>query len=207
MPGWLGVALTSAFAFVAVHRTVWRDVPGALMAAGMAVMALGMAGIGPLFVSGPWWALAFVLIAVWPVLRPVVRLAVAKLAPLGPDRAGPVCGGPLSHLLGGVAMVYMCAMPISGPMSGMTGMSDGSHGVALTAHSSHLSAMSVMADMTPTSTPLALVGWVLACYFLLGTVSALTRRGTDGAVAAPRLSLLGEAAMGLGTVIMLVAMT
>jgi hypothetical protein len=211
MPGWLGVALAVAFALIGAHRAVWRDAPGALMAAGMAAMSLGMAGIGPMLVHGPWWALVFVVVAVWPLSRPVL----ARVALLRVDRAGPVCGGPLSHLLGGVAMFYMCAAPAIEPMPGMSGMHDGS---ALTAHASHLPAMTGMAgtpslggatmDMTTASTPLALVGWALACYFLLGTVSALTRRGPDGRYAmAARLPLLGEAVMGFGTVVMLVAMT
>jgi hypothetical protein len=54
---------------------------------------------------------------------------------------------------------------------------------------------------------LALLGWALACYFLLGTVTALTRRDGGGAFIAPRLAVLGEAIMGLGTVVMLVAST
>jgi Domain of unknown function (DUF5134) len=209
MPGWLGVALAAAFTLVCAHRAVWRDAPGALMAAGMAAMSLGMAGIGPMLVRGPWWALVFVVVAVWPLSRPVL----ARVAPLRVDRAGPVCGGPLSHLLGGVAMFYMCAAP----MVGMSGVPDGS---ALTAHASHLPAMTAMTsmpsaggaamdlDMPTASGPLALVGWALACYFLLGTVTALTRRGPDGRYPrAARLPLLGEAVMGFGTVIMLVAMT
>jgi Domain of unknown function (DUF5134) len=226
MPAWLGVTLTMAFVLVAVHRTVWRDAPGALMAVGMAVMSLGMAGIGPMLVSGPWWALVFVLVAVWPVVRPMVapvlRPALARVPLLGTDPAGPVCGGPLAHLLGGVAMVYMCALPIAGAMAGMSEPTDGA---ALTAHASRLPAMSGMGGGTPpglataaASTPLALVGWALACYFLLGTITALTRRGPAGAPSSPRSTLfgadarsagasLGEAVMGFGTVIMLVAMT
>jgi hypothetical protein len=208
MPAWLCAALTTAFALVAVHRIVWRDAPGALMAAGMAMMALGMAGIGPMLVVGPWWALVFVLVAVWPMLRPVL----AKVSPLRPDRAGPVCGGPLAHLLGGAAMVYMCAQPMSGirGMPGMSGTAELGDGSALAAHASHLpaGASAAMPGMPgAASSPLALIGWALACYFLLGTVTALTRRGKDGTPTKPRLPVLGEAIMGFGTVIMLVAMT
>ena len=129
MPAWLGVMLTAAFVLVAVHRTVWRDAPGAPMAVGMAVMSLGMGRIGPMLVRCPWWALVFVLVAVWPVVRPVVapvlRPALARVPLFGTECAGPVCGGPLAHLLGGVAMVYMCALPIAGAMAGMSEPTDG----------------------------------------------------------------------------------
>jgi hypothetical protein len=210
----LGVALAVAFALVGVHRAAQRDVPGALMAGGMAVMSPGMAGIGPMFVNGPWWAAGFAVVAVWPLLGRVWR----------GGRAGEVCGGPLGHLLGGMAMVYLCALP---------GMSVGSAppGTTLTAHAARLTpaaghhAMAAMSDMDgvtgmadaglPGSTApigavgiaLTLLGWGLACYFLLGTVVALTRRDTGGALTAPRPTALGEALMAFGTVIMLVAMT
>jgi len=59
----------------------------------------------------------------------------------------------------------------------------------------------------PLGAMLALFGWALACYFLLGTVTALTRRDTGGAVTAPRLTVLGEAAMGFGTLVMLVGVS
>ncbi|HEY1973406.1 MAG TPA: DUF5134 domain-containing protein [Pseudonocardia sp.] len=214
MPGWLGAALAAGFALVAVHRTVRRDAPGALMAAGMAVMSLGMAGVGPVLIYGPWWALGFVVVAIWPVVRP----ALAGVPLIGPERAGPVCGGPLSHLLGGVAMVYMCAMPVIPAV--MPDMA------SLTAQASHLgghsmAVMPVMPGMTGMASPagaggtgpiggsgpLALVGWALACYFLIGTVTALTRRAPDGTLTTSRLSTLGEATMGFGTVVMLVTMT
>jgi hypothetical protein len=59
----------------------------------------------------------------------------------------------------------------------------------------------------PVGAALALLGWGLACYFLLGTVTVLTRRSADGALARPQPTVLGEALMGFGTVVMLVALT
>jgi len=99
MSGWLGVGLAAAFGVVTAYRGLRRDMPGSVMAAGMAVMSLGMAGVGPTFVHGLWWAAGFAAVAVWPLVRP--------------PRGG-VCGGPLSHLLGGVAMIYLCALPTMG---------------------------------------------------------------------------------------------
>lgn len=264
MPAWLGIALAGCFALVAGHRTVRRDAPGALMAGGMAVMSLGMAGDGPMFVRGPWWALSFVVVAVWPpLLRPLAtRLAaqvpdtaMARIPVLGAGRPGPVCGGPLAHLLGGVAMVYMCALPMSG-MPGMSGehaahaaetatlaasaravdVHPGHSGTAVVSGTSAtpgaagavgadgMPATDGMAGMggqldtagsaggahtaaEPLGSPLSLVGWALACYFLLGTITALTRRDSAGTRAATRFTVLGEALMGFGTVVMLVTMT
>jgi hypothetical protein len=269
MPTWLGIALAGCFALVAGHRTVRRDAPGALMAGGMAVMSLGMAGDGPMFVRGPWWALFFVVVAVWPpLLRPLATwlaarvpdAAMARIPVLGAGRPGPVCGGPLAHLLGGVAMVYMCALP----MSGMPGMSGGhaAHAgetatLAASAHAVNLrpghSGTAVVSDpgalpgatgaagaggvpatgtpgmggmagmggrmgtagpagrahaeVEPLGSALSLVGWALVCYFLLGTITALTRRDPAGARVASRSTVLGEALMGFGTVVMLVTMT
>jgi Domain of unknown function (DUF5134) len=200
VPGWLGVGLAAAFGLVLVHRAASRDVPGSMMAAGMAVMSVGMAGLGPTFVHGPWWAAGFAAVAVWPLVRP--------------PRGG-VCGGPLAHLLGGAAMVYMCALPSMRAMGG-TGAALTANTVALAPTGHHHG----MADMGMINLPgaplgipgpfgaaLALVGWALACYFLLGTVTALTRRDAGGALTAPRLAVLGEAAMGFGTVVMLIAFT
>jgi hypothetical protein len=199
MPGWLGVGLAAAFGLVTVHRGLRRDVPGSVLAAGMAAMSLDLAGIGPTAVHGPWWAAGFAAVAVWPLIRPP---------------SGGVCGGPLAHLLGGVAMIYMCALPTMRAMGGSA--------ATLTAHAVTLSPTShhTMAGMGPINLPgapmtvpgplgtsLALLGWALACYFLLGTIAALTRRSTGGAQTAPRLAVLGEAAMSLGTVAMLVAPT
>jgi ABC-type transporter lipoprotein component MlaA len=64
-----------------------------------------------------------------------------------------------------------------------------------------------MAVPGPFGAALALLGWALACYFLLGTVTALTRRDTGGALTASRTAVLGEAVMGFGTVVMLIAFT
>jgi hypothetical protein len=199
VPGWLGVGLVAAFGLVAVHRGMRRDMPGAVMAAGMAVMSIGMAGIGPTFVHGPWWAAGFAAVAVWPLVKP--------------PRAG-VCGGPLAHLLGGAAMIYMCALPTMRTVGG-TGAALTANTVALAPTGHH-----GMAGMGPIDLPgapmavpgpfgaaLALLGWALACYFLLGTVTALTRRDAGGALTAPRTAVLGEAVMGFGTVVMLIAFT
>jgi len=207
MPAWLGVALAASFGLVAAHRVVRRDVPGTLMAAGMAVMSLGMAGVVPDSVHGPWWAVAFAAVAIWPL---ILR-----------HRGAPVCGGPLAHVLGGVAMVYMCALPSMRGTSGTSGT-----GAALTANASALPSTTAhlghhgmdmgsidLPGAAPLGIPgpvgavLAVLGWGLACYFLLGTVTVLTRRNGDGALAAPRISVLGEALMGFGTVVMLVALT
>jgi hypothetical protein len=199
MPGWLGVGLAAAFGLVAVHRGPRRDLPGSVAAAGMAVMSLGMAGIGPAVVHGPWWAAWFAAVAVWPLVRP--------------PSAG-VCGGPLAHLLGGVAMIYMCVQPSMRTMGG-TGAAPTADTVTLV-HAGHHAMAGIdpinlpgapMTTPGPLGAALALLGWALACYFLLGTVSALTRRDAGGALIAPRLAVLGEAAMGLGTVVMLVAST
>ncbi|HEX4251913.1 MAG TPA: DUF5134 domain-containing protein [Pseudonocardia sp.] len=199
MPSWLGVGLAATFALVAVHRGARRDVPGSLMAAGMAVMSVGMAGIGPMFVHGPWWAAGFLAVAVWPLASP--------------RRAGQVCGGPLAHLLGGVAMIYMCALPAMQAGAGPTALTADTVALAPTGH--HGMAMgpinlpgATQLDIPgPLGAALSVLGWGLACYFLLGTVTALTRRNVDGALTAPRLAVLGEAAMGFGTVVMLIAFT
>jgi hypothetical protein len=194
LPTWLGVALAASFALVAAHRAVRRDVSGALMAAGMAMMSLAMAGIGHEWVHGPWWAAGFAGVALWPLVRRV-----------------PVCGGRLAHLLGGVAMVYMCALHVGHPASGPAVAAGAGEVVAIAEHH-HGAAEVVLPGATaamsgPAGAGLALLGWALACYFLLGAVSALTRRDPAGTLAAPRASVLGEAAMGLGTVVMLVALS
>ena len=260
MPAWWGIGWAGGFALGGGTGTSRRDAPGALMAGGMAVMSLGMAGEGPMFVRGPWWALFFVVVAVWPpLLRPLAtRLAaqvpdtaMARIPVLGAGRPGPVCGGPLAHLLGGVAMVYMCALP----MPSMPGMSDahaahaaetatlaasarvvnlhpghsgttlvsgkgampGSTGAAAAGGMPTTDSMAGMdtagsaggahASAEPLGSLLSLVGWALACYFLLGTITALTRRDLAGTRATTRFTVLGEALMGFGTVVMLVTMT
>jgi hypothetical protein len=198
MPGWLGVVLATAFGLVAVHRGLRRDVPGSVMAAGMAVMSLGMAGIGPTLVHGLWWAAGFAAVAVWPLVRPP---------------SGGVCGGPLAHLLGGVAMIFMCVLPTMRTMGGAEAeLAAATVTLPPTGHHHGMAGMGPIdlpgASMNvpgPLGAALALLGWALACYFLLGTVTALTRRDPGGALTAPRLAVLGEAAIGFGTVVMLVA--
>jgi hypothetical protein len=193
--GWLGVLLAGAFGLVTVHLGVRRDAPGAAMAAGMAVMSLGMGGIGPDLVHGPWWAAGFAAVGVWPLVRP--------------PRGG-VCGGPLTHLLGGVAMVHLCLLPT---MDDAAPTTTDTVRLAPTGHHAMPGMGPVDLPGAPMTMPgplggvLALLGWALACYFLLGTVTALTRRHPDGAPPARRSVALGEAAMGLGTVVMLTACT
>jgi hypothetical protein len=203
------VALTVAFALVAVHRAVRRDLPGTLMAAGMAAMSPGMAGLGPDVVHGWWWAAAFAVVAVWPVVGRVVR----------GGRAGEVCGGPLGHLLGGVAMIYLCALH---GLPGPAGPSSAGASTRLTAHGTSLvplghhhgtsgtSGVTLPGTIGPSGwvgVALAVLGWGLVCYFLLRTVIAMTRRDAEGTSTASRPTALGEAWMAVGTVIMLVAMT
>lgn len=217
MPGWLGLTLAVGFALVAMHRGVRRDAPGALMALGMAVMAADMAApseaavMGAAAPHGPWWAAGFAVVALWPLVG------------VGRRRAGRVCGGPVSHLFGGLAMIYMCVLadipsttsPASHGADPALAVSasllDGSGHAAHAAHAAHHGSGVGLGGATGATTPLdgalALVGWALACYFLLATVTALTRRNADGTPAVPRLAVLGEAAMAFGTVIMLVAMT
>jgi hypothetical protein len=193
---WLGVALAAALGLVTLRCGLRRDVPGAVMAAGMAVMSLGMGGIGPTFVHGPWWAAGFAAVAVWPLVRP--------------PRAG-VRGGRTAHLLGGVAMIYMCALP---PMGGAEPTpADHAVPVAPTGHHGMAGMGAVDLPAAPMTMPgplgaaLTLLGWALACYFLLATVTALTRRTTGGAAGVSRLTVLTEATMGLGTMVMLTACT
>jgi hypothetical protein len=196
LPTWLGVTLAASFGLVTAHRAALRDLPAALMAGGMAVMSLGMAGVGPDLVHGPWWAAGFASVALWPLVRGV-----------------PVCGGRLPHLLGGVAMVYMCALP-GHQVGASAGSPAGAGGLmTLAGHHGHGGAEvalpgGVAAGLVgPGGGALALLGWVLALYFLLGTVSALTRRDASGVLTTPRPSVLGEAAMALGTAVMLTALS
>jgi hypothetical protein len=202
MPGWLGIALAVAFGLVAVQRCVRRDAPGSVMAAGMAAMSLGMTG-GQLLAHGAWWTAGFAGVAVWPLVRPPCE---------------GVCGGPAAHLLGGVAMIYMFVMPGMGPMGGSESLR-AIDAVALTGHHAMAGvagAHRAMAGMSPVELPgppmtgpygaaPALLGWGLSCCFLLLTVVALTRRDIGGAPTAPRIAVLGEAAMAFGTAVMLVA--
>lgn len=210
MPGWLGVALVVAFSLVAGYRAGRRDAPGALMALGMAVMSAAMADFGGVvfgtaWPSGPWWAAGFAVLALWPLVT---------------RRGGRVCGGPAVHLVGGLAMIYMCLLadPHSAGGHGHAGW-----GTALAASANPLDAgghaahggfpptasmlPSTGASMTATDGGFALVGWALACYFLLATITALTRRNLDDTLALPSLAAIGESVMGFGTMVMLVAMT
>jgi hypothetical protein len=196
MTSWLGLALAGLCALVAAHRGLRREAPASVMAAGMAVMSLGMAGIGPALIPGPWWAACFAAVAVWPLLRSIGR---------GTRRAT------VAHLLCGVAMIYMCALPAVPTTDAVEAAAGVDHlGPASTGHA--------MAGMGPTDLPgepitvpgplggaMALLGWALACYFLLSTITTLTRRTANGAPSTPRLSMLDEAAIGLATAVMLVA--
>lgn len=211
VPGWLALTLAVAFALVAAHRGARRDVPGALMALGMAIMAVAMAGpaeaaaLGPTSPHGPWWAAGFAVVALWPLVRR--------------GRAGRVCGGPVSHLFGGLAMIYMCmpaalphgADPALAAAFSTTSPATPTSPLGGSGHAAHHGSMAGFGGVTSASVPLdtalALAGWALACYFLLATVTTLTRRDADGALAVARPSALGEAAMAFGTVVMLVAMT
>jgi hypothetical protein len=201
LPTWLAVALAAALGLVTVHRAVRRDVPGALMSAGMAVMAVDMSRIGPELVHGPWWAAGFAAVALWPLVRRV-----------------PVCGGRRAHLLCGLAMVYMCALPSAHALhhgsvgSGAALPASTTDLVTVSGHHGHGAAEVALPGAASglsgaVGTALALLGWGLACYFLLSTVSALTRREAGGALAVSRASVLGEAAMALGSVVMLVALS
>ncbi len=211
MSNWLGPGLACVFGLVAVRRGRGADVPGSVMAAGMALMSLGMAGIGPAVVHGPWWAAGFAAVAVWPLFRaPGTRAALATRT---------------AHLLGGVAMILMCVLPAMPPVAAVGGTSNAAHvtpAPAVPVPAVPATASQAMAGMdsrgpidvptepTTVSGPLgvagALLGWALACYFLLGTITALTRR-TNGTSNGTRLTKLDEAAMGFGTVVMLTAFT
>jgi uncharacterized protein DUF5134 len=111
-----------------------------------------------------------------------------------------------------MAMIYMC-MPAPLPrgvdpaLAASESLLGGSGHAAHAHHGSPIGLGGIPTAAAPLDGALALAGWALACYFLLATVTALTRRDTDGALAVPRLAVLAEAAMAFGTVIMLVAMT
>ncbi|HEY0814026.1 MAG TPA: DUF5134 domain-containing protein [Pseudonocardia sp.] len=200
MSSWLGVGLACAFGLVAVRRGLGRDVPGSLMATGMALMSLDMTGFGPAPVHGPWWAAGFASVAVWPVFRR--------------SRGGRSCAK-TAHLLGGVAMVLMCALP---GMPAMTPSATGAGtpvpggGQAMAGQAmAGMGSVDLPGEPTIAPGPLgvaaALLGFALACYFLLATIIALTRHNTGGAATASRLTRLDEATMGLGTVVMLTMFT
>jgi hypothetical protein len=196
MPAWLGLTLAAAFAVVAGYRVRRRDPAAALMAAGMAVMAVGMGGVGPHVVHGVWWALGFAVVALWPVVRDLGR----------PRELRPRLGRAVPYLVSGAAMVYMCtaglafAPPADGPAVVTAGFTAGEHD-----HSGHAALAAAQLGGGSLSVGLfALAGWLLACYYLLASVCAVTRRGADGEVrrSAPTAA---EAVMGLGTMIMLAA--
>jgi hypothetical protein len=196
MTSWIGLALAGLCGLAAVRRGLHREAPASVMAAGMAVMLLGMAGIGPTLVHGPWWAAGFAAVAVWPLLRPPGRRMGSSIR---------------AHLLCGLAMISMCALPAMPTMDG----------VATAAGADHLTAIPTgpaMAGMGPVDLPvgltavpgplggaMALLGWALACYFLLSTITTLTRRTAACTSTPGRLAMLDEAAMGLATAVMLVA--
>lgn len=201
MPAWLGIALCVMFASVGVHRARHRDACGTLMAAGMAVMALGMGGIGPHLVHGPWWAAGFALVALWPTL--------CLLRPGGSlPRRGALLHGHVPHLLGGVAMVYMCIAGLA--FAPAQPVDPAAVGYQLTAvhehHAGGLVAAGVIGGPESASVGLfALLGWLLAGYFLFSAVCGLTRRGADARPTCSRRAVT-EAAMGVGTIVMLVSM-
>ncbi len=83
-PGWLGFVALTGWQLARAEFAV------ALIAAGMAAMAIGMAFPAGHLVHGPWWA---AVIAIW------AWRSASAAAP----------SAQLQHLVGGVAMVYMCA--------------------------------------------------------------------------------------------------
>ncbi len=226
MPAWLGVTLAGVFAMVTAYRLRHRDAPATLMAAGMAVMSVGMGGIGPHLVHGPWWAGGFALVAAWPVLERVRGRAGSPAWQTSSWASS--APGHLGHLLGGAAMAYMCVAGLAyapGAVAGGSAAGAVAGGTAgavaggtaagpavaaptyqLAGHDHGGQAAAVIGSAGgPVSAGLfALAGWLLACYFLLAAICALTRRTVDGTpVRRPRTT--AEAAMGLGTMIMLMA--
>lgn len=198
MPAWLGCTLAGVFAAVAFYRFRRREVPAMLMALGMAVMAVGMGGVGPHLVHGPWWAAGFAALALWSAGR-LIR---------GPRPVrGQLLHGHIPHLVGGAAMVYMsmASLAYSTPVTvAPVGFEvDGGH------HHGGAAALSVVglsSDPGALGPSLfALAGWLLAVYFLFASVCVLTRRqGATGHP--PRRHCVVEALMGAGTMIMLVSM-
>jgi len=205
MPAWLGVALCVTFASIGVQRARHRDVCGTLMAAGMGVMALGMGGIGPHLVHGPWWAGAFALVALWPTLCLVRRGS-------SPPRRGALLHGHVPHLVGGAAMVYMCVagLAFAPARTPDPAVDPATVGYQLAAahehHAGGLVAAGVIGGPESASVGLfALLGWLLAGYFLFSAVCGVTRRGSDARPTCSRRAVT-EATMGLGTMVMLVSM-
>lgn len=194
----VGVAVGAALAAGFVALTGWQlaraEFAVALIAAGMAAMAIGMAlPVGHL-VRGPWWAAAFTVIAIW---------AWRSASPAAPSAQ-------LHHLVGGVAMVYMCA---AWPGSAALHTPVASAAVTTT-NAHHLAGGPAVGAVVGVGGPqtglaLPLFGWLLACYFLLHAVGALTRRHRAtavAAVAAGRSAVLRDAMMGAGMAALLLAM-
>jgi hypothetical protein len=194
----VGIALGAGLATGLVALTGWQlaraEFAVALIAAGMAAMAIGMAfPIGHL-VQGPWWAAAFALIGIW---------AWRSASPASPSTQ-------LQHLVGGLAMVYMCAA-----WPGSAGLATPAAGAALNADAHHLavgpaaSSAVTAAGAQQVGLALPLVGWLLACYFLLHAIGALTRRrrAPDAvATGAGRAAVVRDAVMGVGMTAMLLVM-
>jgi len=107
----------------------------------------------------------------------------------------------------GVAMVYMCAA-----WPGSAGLATPAASAALSTDTHHFAGGSAVSGAAAEvggaqlGLALPLVGWLLACYFLLHAIGALTRRRRSGAVAAGRSAFVRDAAMGLGMTAMLLAM-
>jgi hypothetical protein len=194
MPAWLGCTLAGIFVAVALHRVLGRELPAMLMAVGMAVMALEMGGIGPHLVHGPWWAAVFTVLALWPASALIRRPR---------PQTGQLVQGHLPHLIGGTAMVYMCVAglayaPVSVTPVGFEVGGGHHHGSAAALS---VAGLSSGPDALGPSL-FALAGWLLALYFLFAAVCVLTRRHGRP----PRRHAVAEAAMGVGTMIMLVSM-
>lgn len=191
----VGIALGAGLAAGFVALTAWQlarsEFAVALIAAGMAAMAIGMAFPDGHLVHGPWWAAAFAVIAIW----------AWRSSAAAPPSAQ------LQHLVGGVAMVYMCAAWPS-----PAGLSTPVATAALSTDTHHLAGGSsagaavAQAGGAQLGLALPLVGWLLACYFLLHAIGALTRRRPSGGVAAGHSAVVRDAVMGLGMTAMLLAM-
>jgi hypothetical protein len=197
MPAWLGCALAGMFMAVALHRIGGRDAPAALMSVGMAAMAVGMGGIGPNLVHGQWWAAGFAALSLWSA-----STLVRRPRPV----TGRLLHGHLPHLVGGAAMIYMCMAGVAyeTPVtvtSVVFQVPGGHHHGSSDLYVAGLS--NGHGGLGPSLFVLA--GWLLAVYFVFASVCVLTsRRGVDGPPA--RRDAVVEAAMGLGTMVMLVSM-
>lgn len=199
------LALAAVFVVVTVHRLIRREFAVAAMTAGMGTMAIDMAVSTGQLVRGPWWALAFGFIAIWPLRRGL-----------------PLPTESVHHLVTGLTMVYMCtALPAAigtiAPSSATALLTNGhaEHDTGAVVQAAHFDHVAGLA--------LPLVGWLLATYFLLHAVGRITRRhaaqedgrpvggaavGVTKAVtkAPARLALVDDVAMGLATAVMLLVM-